>query len=699
MAPNDVTMNAVDLITLEVIQQFLIATVREMRAAMIRTAHSSVIYEGLDFSCAILDSEAQLLAQSESSPAHIIPLPSQVQEARAFFGGVLEPGDVILVNDPYTSGTHLNDVAMIIPFHNGGELVAFVATRAHWGDIGGMYPGSISGRATEIFQEGLRIPFLKVHHRGVPVPGILDLIFANVRSAEDSAGDFHAMLACCHTAQIRMKELIERYGNGAISIAMRMLLDRSEQRMRDAIRKIPPGIYHYEDYLDSDNVSTRPVLVRVAITVDDGEMTIDFAGSSQQVRGPVNCSMAVTAAGAFIALKALLDPQGYVNQGSFRPAKVFAPAGTVTNAKYPAAVGGFSEMRRRIESIVMGALAPAAPAYVAGDLKGASNHTYISSENPRGGRRTIFYEYPAGGTGGFLEHDGSDAMRAWDEGDFSSIQPVEVVEHEHKLLVEYCELRTNSGGEGLHRGGLGLRRAVRQLSSEGVFSELSDRNILQPFGVCGGFAGEPNRFVVLRNGSEVEPSTIPGKVSGFPLRGDDAVLMESAGGGGYGDPLERALDLVARDVLEGYVSRAHAEDRYGVVFSNDLIVDEDATANQRALLRRQRPYLKVTRADTDAFADGRRQCLISVATLARLGADEGALIEFVSPRGAPLRAWLGVSDALPDHTVPIGPIGCAILGVTPGQTVETRLLFKRRPGECSPAMAGLLARQAARTAS
>ena len=679
--------DTIDLITLEVIQQFIIATVREMRATMIRTAHSSIIYEGLDFSCALLDADAQLLGQSESSPAHIIPLPSQVRQAREFFSGILDPGDIILVNDPYTSGTHLNDVAMIVPFFFDNELTAFVATRAHWGDVGGMYPGSISGRATEIFQEGLRIPFLKVYRKGVPVPGILDLIFANVRGREDREGDFHAMLACCHTAQTRLKQLIDRFGVGTVRAGMRMLLDRSEQRMRAAIARIVPGTYYYEDYLDSDNIGIRPVFVCVAVTVAGNELRIDFAGSSLQVRGPVNCSLAVTATGAFVALKALLDPQGHINQGAFRPVTISAPEGTVTNAQFPAAVGGFSEMRRRIESLVMGALAAAAPTYVAGDQKGASNHTYISSENMGRRRTTIFYEYPAGGTGGFLEHDGSDAMRAWDEGDFSSIQPAEVVEHEHALLIESCELRADSGGDGFHRGGLGLRRVVRLLGKDGSFSELSDRNILQPFGVCGGRAGGPNRFVVLRNGVEVEPSDIPGKVSGFPLRRDDGVLMESAGGGGYGDPFDRLTSLVARDVREGYVSRQHAEECYGVVFRDDDTVDEDATARKRGKLRAGKTLLTVISAGKDDFFDGRRMCSVSASTLERLGAREGAPIEFVSLRGAPLRAWLAVSSNRSEGCVPIGPIGCAILGLAEGQPVEVRLLPGRREAAKSPARA------------
>lgn len=676
-----------DLITLEVIQQFFIATVREMRATMIKTAHSSIIYEGHDFSCALLDAEAQLVAQSEGSPAHVIPLPWQVRQARELFGNTLEPGDVILVNDPYTSGTHLNDVAMIVPFFSGAaDLLAFVVARAHWGDVGGMSPGSISGRATEIFQEGLRIPFVRVHRRGSPVPGLLDLIFANVRIREEREGDFHAMLACCHTAEVRLRELSGRFGIEIVRAGMRALLDRAERRMRAAIGRLAPGTYHYEDYLDSDNLSGRPVLLRVAVTAAGEELRVDFAGSSPQVRGPVNCSLAVAATGAFVALKALLDPHGPINHGAFRPVTVLAPEGSVANARYPAATGGFSEMRRRIESVVMGALAPAAPTYVAGDHKGASNHTYIGSEHPGRRRATIFYEYPAGGTGGFLEHDGSHALRAWDEGDFGSIQPVEAVEHEHALLVDACELRVDSCGDGTHRGGLGLRREVRLLAGEGTFSELSDRNVLSPYGVSGGHAGAPNRFVVQRDGVEIEPSDVPGKVSGFVLRRDDVVVMESAGGGGYGDPLERDPVLVARDVREGYVSRQRADERYGVVLGDAEVVDEEATAERRKRLRAAAVTLVVIATDRDDFAGGRRVCQLSHGAAERVGASEGALVELVNARGAPLRAWVEITGAAspmsaqplsapaPDRGVPLGPLGRAILGVGEGQPVEVRVL-------------------------
>ena len=521
----------IDLVTLEVVRAHLIATVREMGKAMIRTAHSSIIYEGHDFSCAILGADGELVAQSEGSPAHIIPLPWQVREALAHYGGRLDDGDVVMVNDPYSSGTHMNDVALIAPFFAAGRRLAIIVVRAHWGDVGGMTAGSISGRATEVFQEGLRIPFTKVYRQGQPVPEILDLVLANVRVPEERDGDFHAMLACCHTARGRLAELAGRFGAERLEAIMSALLDRAERRMRLAIARIRDGTYLYEDYLDSDNVSGRPVLLRVAATVTGEAFHADFAGSAAQVKGPVNCSLAVTAMGTFVALKALLDPKGVINGGGFRPVTVEAPEGTIVNCRHPAATGGFSELRRRVETVVMGALSRAAPDYVAGDVKGATNHTYIASVHPGRGRTTIFYEYPSGGTGGFLEHDGSDTVRAYDEGDFSSIQPAEAVEMEHALLVERTELRTDSCGDGRHRGGLGLRREVRLLAETGSFSELSDRNLIPPYGVSGGHASSPNRFTVLRDGATLQPSDVPGKVSDFPLRQGDVVVMETAGGG------------------------------------------------------------------------------------------------------------------------------------------------------------------------
>lgn len=669
-------MKPLDFITLEIVQEYLVSTVREMRVTMIRTAHSSIIYEGHDFSCALLSAEGHLVAQSEDSPAHILPLPWQVREAKDFFGDDLHEGDVILVNDPYASGTHMNDVAMIVPHFHRGALLAFVVTRAHWGDVGGMTPGSISGQASEIFQEGLRLPFIKVHERGKPVDALLRVIFANVRVPEERDGDFHAMLACCNTAARRLDELVERFGLDEFRASVAALIDRAERRMRQAIAAIPDGTYCYEDYLDADNRTGNPVLLTVAVRVQGDCIELDFEGSSPQVPAPTNGSLAVTAMGSFVALKALLDPEGAINHGTFRPVTVRAPEGSIVNVKPPAPVGGYTEIRRRVESVVMGALARAVPRYAAGDIKGASNHTYIGSYNAARRRQTIFYEYPAGGTGGFLEHDGNHTLRAYDEGDFASILPAEAVEIEHALLIEECRLREDSCGDGRHRGGVGMHRAIRLLADAGSFSELSDRNIIPPYGVCGGHAAAPNHFYVVRDGTKITPSPVPGKISGFPLRMGDVAVLESAGGGGYGSALERDPAKVLADLGEGVISETKAVERYGVVIREGR-VDEVATKRKRATLAGARMTTTVAEG-SDRFANGGRVCLVSPNDVAGLGG-EGALIEIVSPTGAPLRAWIKADPDVPSGVLALGPKGHGILMVSPGEAVELRVLRRTVP--------------------
>lgn len=667
----------IDLITLEVVREYFVSTVREMGKTIIRTAHSSIIFEGQDFSCALLDADGSLVAQSEGSPAHIIPLPAQVREALAHFGGDLSDGDVVIVNDTYSSGTHMNDVAMMVPFYYDNRRIAIAVVRAHWGDIGGMTPGSISGAATEIYQEGLRIPFLKIYRKGQRVDGLLDLILANVRVPDEREGDFYAMLACCHTALDRLRALVERFGVSEIQAIMVEHLNRSERRMREALGRVKSGTYAYEDYFDGDAASGGPIPVRVAITIKDGSLTADFTGSAPQTSGPVNCSHAVTAMGTFVALKALLDPHGHINQGAFRPVKVIAPEGSILNAKHPAAMGGFSEVRRRIESVVMGALAMAAPQYVAGDIKGATNHTYISSSHPTSGRTTIFYEYPSGGTGGFREHDGSHTLRAYDEGDFTSIQPAEAVELEHGLLIDRCELRTDSCGDGMHRGGLGLHREIRLLANEGTFSELSDRNLVPPFGVCGGYASSPNAFWVNRNGERIEPSGVPGKVSKFPLNKGDVVVLETAGGGGYGSALQRNPALVLEDVRQGYITRDRARQRYGVVILGDE-VDERGTVEARKVLATAVRMLKIRKGEKDDFSGGHRICRVSAADAAALGIMDRELIELVNPGGAPLRAWAQLDGDSRPGTVEVGPVGLSVLSANAGDSIELRALRARK---------------------
>ncbi len=308
---------ALDPITIEVITQGLISIVREMRATVMRTAKSVAIYEAKDFSCGLFAADSQVVAQSNDIGSHVVPMPWSVRAAMAKLGDGLEPGDVLLMNDPYAGGTHLNDVTVIVPVFRDGRLVFFPAVRAHWPDVGGMVPGSMSGKATEIYQEGVRIPPLKVIQAGRLNAPVLELMLANMRVPEERQGDFDAMLAACRVAEARIQEMLARYGLGVVEEAVRIDLDRSEARMRAAIAALPDGTYHYEDYLETfPGGRFEPLLVPLALTVAGDRMVADFTGAARQVPVPVNSTLAVTAGSVFIAVKSILDPALPLNQAS-----------------------------------------------------------------------------------------------------------------------------------------------------------------------------------------------------------------------------------------------------------------------------------------------------------------------------------------------------------------------------------------------
>ena len=667
----------VDPITIEVIQERLISIVREMRATLAHVAHSSVLYEARDFSCIIMNAKGEAVAQSADNPGHIIPLPVSVRVAIDRFGDDINPGDVIIINDPYSGGTHLNDVAIVVPVFIGDELVMFPAIRAHWADVGGMTPGSLSGTATEIFQEGVRIPPIKIYDRGEPVTGVMDIIFSNMRIESERRGDLQAMIETCRTAEVRIKELVEKFSLGVLHETSSFLMDRTEARMRRLIGDIPDGSYTFEDYLDASGNSEDPVLLRTCITVNGGDIAVDFTGSSAQVQGPINASLAVTTTSVFCILKTVLDPDNPINHGSFRPITVTAPHGSILNARFPAPCGGFAEIRRRAQSVVMGALSRALPDDIAGDVKGSANHCYVGGYDEPSDKHFIFYEYPAGGTGGYLERNGSSAFRSFDEGDFSSIQPVESIENEYPIVIESCSLRTDSGGAGKHRGGLGIVREARLLASEASFSILSDRCILPPFGLHGGMSGAPNSFTYRRDGVERHPGTIPGKATGKKVVADDIIIMRSAGGGGYGDGLAHDPEAIRNDVSLGYITAGRARRDYGVVFDANGDVDETATGKEREKIRAGRCMLTVLAPEAQDFEEygaGRRWVTLSPADAERHGFVDGNPLEIVLEVGAPLRAWTRISADVPAGSTWIGKEGNAMLGLSQNDTVWIRAL-------------------------
>lgn len=670
-------MTPIDPITLELVAEGFVAIVREMRATMLKTAYSSILKEGRDFSCALLDGRGQILAQSEDSPAHIIPLSWQVQEILRTRKDPLRPDDILMVNDPYTGGTHLNDVALIQPIFFDGDLAFFSVVRAHWGDIGGLAPGSVAGSVDDIIHEGIRIPPLLVAEQGNFNQPLLDLIWANVRVPQDRIGDFYACVSTCRIGERRLRELGTRRGESELRIAADALLRRTEERTRQRIQAIPAGVYRFEDYIDSDGRGPRPLFLPVAITVEGATLRADFTGASPQGPGPMNCSIAAAATGVFIACKGLLDPVGPINQGALRPVQITAPERCFLNAQPPAACGGFSEIRRRVTSVTLGALARAVAGYLVGDGKGTSNHINIGCANAAKGGVSILYEYPSGGTGGFKEADGSHACRHFDEGEFGSIQPVEVVEAEHPLLVERCMLRADSEGAGLRRGGIGIQREIRVVGPGAKLSILSDRNTIPPFGVLGGMAPAPNAFFVRRNGVELQPSDVPGKVTGFNLERGDVLVCQSAGGGGYGDPLQREVERVVRDVRKGYVSEARALSHYGVVIREGL-VDEIATARERQRVPAASLRAKVLLAEVDVFQERRRIVHLGEAPANLSGLDDGDLAELLGANGAPLRAWIKRQPRL--DGVELGPMACEILQVRPGDTISIRAPLQQRPG-------------------
>jgi N-methylhydantoinase B len=669
--------SGLDPITLEVLTHALVSTVREMRATVSRTASSVAIYDAKDFSCGLFAPDSQVIAQSEDIGSHVVPLPWTVRSAMEKLATSLAPGDVILANDPYAGGTHLNDVTVIAPVFRAERLIFFPAVRAHWADVGGMVPGSMSGKATEIYQEGIRIPPMKILERGRMNEAVLELLLANMRVPEERLGDFQASLSACRVAETRIQEICARYGLDTLLEAVRLDLDRAEARMRTCIEALPDGTYYYEDYLETFiGGEFEPLLLPIALKVHGDCLTADFTGASPQVPFPVNSTAAVSAAGVFITVKSVFDPQAPLNQGSFRPIEVVTPPGTIVNVQRPAPAGSHGEIRKRVIACMVGALSQIAPEKIAGDLCRTSFHNLIGGFDPRSGREWVHYEWSAGGNGAFKEDDGPSAMASIDWGDLVTVQSSEVLETRMPLLVESSRLCVDSGGGGRMRGGLSMQRGLRVLTTGARYSLLADGAVLPAFGVLGGRSGFPVGCWINRDGALADFDT-PGKVAGYQVEQDDVVLIRSAGGGGYGDPLERDAQRVGADVREGYVSPKAARELYGVVLGEGGRVDSLATSQCRKRLRASRIMLTAV-LDPAVFEEGkasrRRICRLNPADIKAFGLCEDDIVELDALRAAPLRAWIRVDGATQQGTLPIDARGLNILKIADGDRVELRVL-------------------------
>ncbi|HEY1730734.1 MAG TPA: hydantoinase B/oxoprolinase family protein [Terriglobales bacterium] len=545
-----------DPIELEVFKHLFHSIAEEMGAALRRTAFSPNIKERRDYSCALFDSRGEVLAMGDHMPVHLGSMPMSVRSAIHELD--LAPGDVAMLNDPFRGGTHLPDITVVAPvlIASGKRVAArtvrgsrrtasesrppapdfFVAARAHHADVGGTYAGSM-GPCREIYQEGFRIPPVKIVRGGEVDRDVLALLLSNVRTPEEREGDLRAQLAACHTGTCRLEELCARYGLPRVKQAGRVLLHYSEQMMRAFLASVPPGSYEAEDFLDDDGITDQRVRIAVKITIPRGgkgrPVVVDFTGSSPQVAGSINAVEAITYSACFYVFRCLLRDDVPAAAGLMRPIQLIAPPGSVVNARPPAAVaGGNVETSQRIVDVLLRALAQALPDCIPAASSGTMNNLTIGGMDSRSGEAIPFayYETIAGGSGASATHDGASGVHTHMTNSLNT--PAEALEYSYPFRVTRYSLRPDSRGNGKHRGGDGIVRELEMLTDAEV-TMLSDRRKTQPYGLNGGEAGAPGRTTILRaDGSEEELAS----KGSTRLRRGDRVRVETPGGGGWGMP-------------------------------------------------------------------------------------------------------------------------------------------------------------------
>ena len=536
--------NRIDAITLEVLRNAIAAIADEMNANLVRTSYSPNIKERRDCSSAVFDAVGRMVAQAESIPVHLGAMPYSVEAAIRSVSS-FSPGDIVVLNDPYSGGAHLPDITFVAPVFMEDRLIAFVADRAHHADVGGKEPGSLAGDTVEIYQEGLRIPPIRLWEQGVLKDDLLQLILANVRTPDERWGDLRAQHAACATGIDRMRALCLRVGESMLTDVMSAVLDYSERRMRHQIAQLPQGEASFEDALDDDGISEGRIPIRVCVRIRGDRIEVDFSGTSQQVRGPVNAVFAVTASATYYAIRAFTDPDIPPNSGCYRPIEITAREGSIVNACLPApVVGGNLETSQRIVDVILGALGKLMPERAMAACQGSMNNLAIGGIDPRTGKPFTLYETMAGGFGGRPTKDGIDGIHSHMTNTLNT--PVEALETSYPLRVERYELRPGTGGEGQYRGGLGIRRDVTCLAESARVSLLTDRRTTRPYGVKGGEPGASGENVVTRNGEE---TALPSKGT-VTLQYGDTISIRTPGGGGFGPRSRREKAAIDRDLRE-----------------------------------------------------------------------------------------------------------------------------------------------------
>ncbi len=558
-----------DVVTLTVINNALVNICREMGTAMMRTSYSPIFNEALDFSCVIFTPRGEMIGQAEFCPTMIGSAQYAVKWTIEELGlDSFEPGDVVIHNDPYRGQCHMPEHMVLKPVFFGKELRFFVANIAHVGEIGGMAPGSFAADATEVYQEGLRLPPIKIMRRGEYVKDVWKIILSNHRTPKSSWGDLHAMIGSLSIAEDRLLKLLERYDADLLAEAADRLLDYSERWMRAEIREIPDGIYEAADCMEDDGITNQPVWMRLKLIVAGDEIIADWTASDPQARGAINATFVVTAAATYSAVLHVTNRDIPRNSGCFRPVRILTRPGTLVNVQHPGpSVGGNTETHPHIQNVVVAALSQAIPARTAAAEGATACNFLFGGLHPETGEYYTNYHFEGCGWGGTATHDGNSVMCPVNGNCRNT--PVEVFETKYPFLTLEYSMRKDSGGVGKRRGGLGSSRRLRVMAPEITVSALLDRTRTQAWGLFGGTGGASAKLLVKKKGqdafttfSEAFGTVSATKFTRIVLKQGDEVIIESPGGGGYDPAAERSIEEIEDDIRQGYISAEAAREQY-----------------------------------------------------------------------------------------------------------------------------------------
>lgn len=576
----------VDTVTVEVVRNLLMSIAEETYGIVVRSAYSTNMKERRDVVSAVIDPDGNSVAQMESLAALLGSIMSVVPNIYEKFGREnIRPGDMFMANDPYHGGgNHLPDIVFAAPAFAGDRLIGWVANSGHHSDIGGKVPGSTSGDADSMFQEGIRIPLIRIRQNNEIIPSVMDILLDNTRVPQERYGDLTAQMSANLIGVQRLQEAYIRYGD-TLNDCMEELISYSERRVRAVVKTLPDGEYCYTDYVDGcGDKYTDPLPIKVKVIIKDDNLTIDFTGSADQIEAPINVPWPCTKADVFFSIKALMGGDIPVNEGISRAINIVAPKGCILNPKEPAPVGAQMDCSQRVPDTIFGALAPVFPNRITTAGNGACTTTILSGQGDIGTDSVfIFHEVIAGGGGACKDYDGLSGVQV--NMTNTSNMPIEATEMEfHKILARKYELMKDSGGAGYHRGGLGIDRELEILQDNVLYTGLGDRHCFHPWGLNGGLEGGAGSFDRIQPDGTV--TKMSHKTTSKPMNKGDVIRVITPGAGGYGDPKTRKPEWVLKDVIEQKVSVEKAKELYGIVITKtedgEYAVDEAATASCRA---------------------------------------------------------------------------------------------------------------------